>query len=300
MSRPKRFATTCLALDYHVDRVCRFDGGRQLVVESRPAGRRQDGMGRRDRAGSELMSTQGFLSLRSPALRFGAALVVAIALIGCSSGDDSQADVTEESSVATESASQSDDGGDVETTSTNDESPTPADVDDAAEQSSTDESPTTTVPQDDGEAGAPPIEPVAPADLNLGPIVTSEIEEEADFGTGVTASIVYVEAVDVIGRFPGERSGPGVVLTVEVANGSPEPISLDFVTVDLIKADGASAIPVQLEGEREFFGQLRPGESAVALYQYFIPVEHRASAFITVSYASSVPTALFTGDLPDV
>lgn len=145
----------------------------------------------------------------------------------------------------------------------------------------------------DGSVGALPI-PVP------GPTVAGPIEEEVDFGTGVTASIVDVEAVEVEARLPGERSGPGVIVTIEVDNGSADAISLDFVTVDLIQRDGASAIPVGLATPSGLEGDLEPGATSTGRYQFFIPVDQRVSATITVNYAADVPTALFSGDLPDV
>lgn len=71
-------------------------------------------------------------------------------------------------------------------------------------------------------------------------------------------------------------------------------------TVDLIANTGASAIPVESGVHRRLSGELQPGASAVGRYQYYIPADQRPSATITISYAAGVPTALFTGDLPDV
>jgi hypothetical protein len=152
--------------------------------------------------------------------------------------------------------------------------------------------PATATAQDEAPLPTPPI-PVA------GTTIPAELDSAVDFGTGVVAAVTDVEAVEVVGRLPGERSGPGVRISIEVTNGSDEQISLDFVTVDLINSEGASAIPVEEETPRTFSGSLEPGASAVGVYQFFIPSEQRASAFLTVNYASDQPTALFSGDLPD-
>ena len=161
-------------------------------------------------------------------------------------------------------------------------------------------------------ATAPPVEqtsgevlasgtvppPVAPPPVP-GPTVTSEIDEPADFGTGIIAAVDEITAVEVEGRMPGERSGPGVMVSVRVENQSSASITLDFTTVDLIGLDGTSATPVEMDESIRLEGELEPGASAVGRYHYFIPVEQRASATITISYAAGVPTALFTGALPD-
>ena len=140
------------------------------------------------------------------------------------------------------------------------------------------------------EAGEmPPIE---------GPTVTAPLDEEVDFGTGVTASIVGVEAVEVEARLAGERSGPGLILTVELHNGTPDDVSLDFVIVDLVQSDGASALPIQATGVLPLSGTLAPGATATGRYEFFIPLDQRASATVTVSYAADAATALFSGDLP--
>lgn len=133
-----------------------------------------------------------------------------------------------------------------------------------------------------------------------GPTVPAQLDDEADFGTGVIASIESIEAVDVEGRAPGERSGPGVLVSVRIENTSTRPISLDYALVDLIDRDGASAIPVEMATSRRLSGDLQPGASAVGHYHYFVPAELRQSATITINYAAGVPTALFTGALPDV
>lgn len=178
---------------------------------------------------------------------------------------------------STESSIETDDGTD---------DPTDAGTDPTAE-------PAATVPPD------PTAEPAATAPPVPGATVTVDVDEQAEFGTGVTASIVDVEAVEVEARLPGERSGPGVVLTVEVVNGTDEAITLDFVSVDLIGDDGASALPVELAEPDALSGELEPSGTAVGHYQFLIPLEQRDAATVAVSYSASAPTLLFTGGLLD-
>lgn len=143
----------------------------------------------------------------------------------------------------------------------------------------------------DGIGSLPPIP---------GPTVAAGPDEEAEFGTGVSASLVAVEPVDVEGRLPGERSGPGVVVTLEMSNRSAEEIDLNAVTVDLVRSDGSSAVPVELLDEPGVLrGTLDPGDSATGRYQFFIPFDQRQAAIILVSYAAAAPTALFLGGVQD-
>ncbi len=255
-------------------------------------------------------------------------IVAGVVLAGCSPGGDDSAEatifsspVTEETTPSTETADQDasvaetdeaiSSGGVVEdavpSTSTSVVDETADQNEPSNENEVSDEDPVititttppaTTVVNDDADDETAAVETVVPVTVP-GPTVAAELEEEANFGTGVLASIASVEAVDVEGRLPGERSGPGVLVTVEVDNASDEAISLDFVTVDLIRANGGSAIPVDSLDGINLTGDLAPGASAVGQYQFFIPVEERDSATITVHYASGVPTALFSGDLPN-
>lgn len=249
-------------------------------------------------------------TLRSFARRVAPALVAVAVLAGCADDKDDDA-ASDAANVET-----STDAADVEST----DAATPADDESAtvdtpqATAPNADASNSTNAPAADSQTATATTAPAANAEtepvvevstdelieiLDLGPVVTTELSEPADFGTGVVASILDVEPVDVEGRIPGERSGPGLLVSVEVDNQSDDAISLDYVTVDLIGSDGSSAIPVLLAEPQDFSGELAPGATAVAKYQYYIPADRRQPATITVSYASGVPTALFSGALPD-
>ncbi len=236
-------------------------------------------------------------------VRVCAVLAIGLAVVGCSSDDDA-ADSASDSKLTVAATTISSDETMSPVDSTNaprfdDSSHTPP-TDDASDEAKSDPVITTTPPATSvvaGEGASDELRPVAPVPVP-GPTVAGELEEEANFGNGVSASIVEVEAVEVEGRLPGERSGPGVLVTVAVDNDSAETISLDFVIVDLVRRDGASAIPVEMTERVALAGELAAGQSAAGKYQFFIPADQRPSATIIVSYAVGMPTALFTGDLP--
>lgn len=158
---------------------------------------------------------------------------------------------------------------------------------------------TTAGATDESSADVTAPSQVAPVTLVPGDTIARALDDDVAFGTGVLAAITAVEPIEVTGRAPGERSGPGVAVTVEISNRSDETISLDAVIVDLIGADGASAPPIEPPERVSLGGELMAGESANGQYLFFIPADQRASATITVSYAADVPTALFTGPLPN-
>jgi hypothetical protein len=146
----------------------------------------------------------------------------------------------------------------------------------------TDEAVTDTGVTDEGEVG----EPVA-------------LDAPADFGGGVTARLTEIEAVTVEGRLPGERSGPGVAITVEITNDSGAPIDLSLVTVDLVDAAGASASPITSSEAPGVSGELAAGAATTGRYLYTLSADDRADATVRVSYTASAPTVLFTGNLPN-
>ena len=252
----------------------------------------------------------GVVQLRG---RVMALLIVASAALAlttsCSGSDASDASAgTGEAAEVTGSSVSGDDAG--AASATDDSSASPAGQDDpgststppgtspppveTAPTSDTDQSNSSSDPSGDDDTTVAPLEVAVP-----GPTVTAGMDDDAAFGTGISASVVDVESVDIVGRLRGERSGPGVAVTVAVTNASTAPISLDLVIVDLLGSDGASAVPIGSSSEDRLTGELDPGQSATGQYQYFIPPDLRQSATIAISYSADAPTALFMGALPD-
>lgn len=237
-------------------------------------------------------------------LAFVAAATIA-ATTSCAGGDDSES-TTGPSEVAQEVSSAEPAGADSDASTVESAASTEA-QDDRVSPSATTTPPVETVPtsvpresnSSSDESGDDMITVPAPDVAVPGPTVAVSLEDDVAFGTGISAMIVDVGSVDVVGRLPGERSGPGVTVTVGVTNASSEPISLDLVIVDLIGGDGASAVPIDSMSEDRLVGELGPGQSATGQYQYFIPLDQRQSATIAISYSAEAPTALFTGALPD-
>jgi hypothetical protein len=169
-----------------------------------------------------------------------------------------------------------------------------SDGSDGSEPTSTTRS---SVPEGSAETGTINDTPSVPSRAIAEPVA---IDGTADFGEGVTARLSSVEAVDAQARIPGEVSGPGVVITLEVTNGSSAPIGLDNVTVDLVDAQDRSASPITMEGRTPLSGDLEPGAKASGTYVFTMPVEDRATAEVRVTYAAPpTPTVVFAGNLND-
>jgi hypothetical protein len=126
------------------------------------------------------------------------------------------------------------------------------------------------------------------------------IDAVGEFGDGVTAQLTAVDDVDVEAFMPGELSGPGVAITIEVTNGSGEPINLDNVTVDLVEPPDVSATLITTHEDTSLRGDLAPGATATGTYEFTIAADARADVSVRVTYAAPKPTVVFEGSLADV
>lgn len=156
-----------------------------------------------------------------------------------------------------------------------------------------------TEPVPGGEADGGTID--EPADLvDGGENDPVPIDEVADFGGGVTARVQRVESTDADANLPGERSGPAVIVTLELSNRSGAPIDLDAVTVDLIQSTGESATSIVDPDHEGFVGTLDSGDTAAGSFLFRIDEGAREDVTITMKYAATAPRVVFVGDLDDV
>jgi hypothetical protein len=112
---------------------------------------------------------------------------------------------------------------------------------------------------------------------------------------GGTARTVLLESrkVTVKGQGPGELSGPGVALTLQVTNGSSRPLDLDAVTVSAgIRGEEASSSDAA--PARPLGGRLAPGAKARGVYVFVLPPGARRPVAVVVSLAPDLPVARFT------
>jgi hypothetical protein len=133
------------------------------------------------------------------------------------------------------------------------------------------------------------------------PVVVDEpvaMDAVAAFGDGVRARIVALQATDAVGRLPGERSGPAVLVTVEVENASAETINLDLVVVDLSTGEGVPANLIADPEQVPLQGELPPGETREGAYLFTMPLEDRDDVRVSVAYSADAPTVVFAGGAP--
>lgn len=133
----------------------------------------------------------------------------------------------------------------------------------------------------------------APSDVlpTLAPVA---LDEAAAFGTGVSATLGAVRAVEVEGQGPGEVSGPALAFEVVVTNGTGAPVDLSTVTVALTDDSGAPGLPMSGAPASPFAGELAAGASATATY-VFRGVQDGLALRLEVSYSTAAPVVVFAG-----
>jgi len=124
-----------------------------------------------------------------------------------------------------------------------------------------------------------------------------DLEEEADYGNGVTVTVDEVTRTHGEGKGVGEVAGPSVLVELTLRNGSRDTVDLGAVVVDLYSADGRLGTPLFGDARtKPFEGLVEPGRAARASYVIRLP-EGATEIKVTVSYEAETPAATFTGDV---
>ena len=120
----------------------------------------------------------------------------------------------------------------------------------------------------------------------------------ADFGTGVTAQIMSIKAIEYHAVGPDQVSGPGLRLVIQVNNGTGKPVDLDNAVVTIADARGTPGVDMNGPGSLSspLRGLLAPGHKASGTYVFTIPAGYRTPVTVNFSYAGGVPVVLFKGD----
>lgn len=203
----------------------------------------------------------------------GAVLALALLLVGCSAPDDAPSPSASGSPVTSSPSASPTDGG------------TGAPDDGGAADDA---------PGGTGDDGAAPAPGTAGDALPTAPPVA--LAEEADFGTGVTAELAAVRAIQAEAHGPGEIAGPALAFDVVFVNGSAADVSLDTVTVNLTDADGAPGIPMAGPPADPVEGVLAAGARATGTYVFTIPEGARSTVSLEVGYTTDAQVVVFAGD----
>ena len=133
----------------------------------------------------------------------------------------------------------------------------------------------------------------------------------ADFGTGVSARIMSIKAIEYHAVGPDQVSGPGLRLVIQVSNGTAKSIGLGNAVVTIADARGTPGVEMNITpatsrdgaghpGPGNFSypmrGLLAPRHKASGVYVFTIPAGHRTPVTVNFSYAGGGPVVLFKGD----
>ncbi|MGY1699138.1 hypothetical protein [Geodermatophilus sp. SYSU D00766] len=148
-----------------------------------------------------------------------------------------------------------------------------------------------------GAEASAPTEDAQPVVDELPPgLPPVPLDQPADAGDGVTATVSSIEAVDGVGAGRGNVSGPALRVTVRITNGTPEAVDLGGVAVDLTHgADAVPASPLDDPSQAPFAGSVEPGATAQGVYVFRVPPDDRDPVTVSVGYRAGAPFMVFTG-----
>ena len=99
----------------------------------------------------------------------------------------------------------------------------------------------------------------------------------------VTVGVVAVTDVKIAASGPGEVAGSGVAVRIRIRNGTPAPIDLGALTVNVYLASSAPAPPSDAKPAHPLAGRLAPGESAQGTYVFQTPKADGQSLQVEIS-----------------
>ena len=109
------------------------------------------------------------------------------------------------------------------------------------------------------------------------------------------AELTSVEATTATGKFPGESSGPALLLTVTVQNRSKADVDLDNATINLFDSSGAPCNQIISADQVGLKGSLAPGAKSSGQYLFTIGKAKRNPITVQVIYSGGTPVGVFKG-----
>lgn len=112
----------------------------------------------------------------------------------------------------------------------------------------------------------------------------------------IAVRLKSIKSTKVTGHGPGEISGPALVVTVVVKNGTKSRVSVDSAIVTLIDSKGNVGTPMTESPARPFTGSVAAGKSATGVYVFQVGTKVRNPIHVSVTYSTEHITALFVGN----
>ncbi|QIG38798.1 DUF4352 domain-containing protein [Microbacterium sp. 4R-513] len=136
-------------------------------------------------------------------------------------------------------------------------------------------------------APAQKAEPAAPSD----PVA---------YPDGVSVRITDVSFAEETAKGPGSFPGRAFArLSLELTNGSSDPIDLGTSVLTLLDKSGTPVQPVYADEAdvHDFAGTLSPGGKATAVYAFAVPDDSKSQITLVVDFDAAHTSAVFRGGL---
>jgi hypothetical protein len=137
----------------------------------------------------------------------------------------------------------------------------------------------TTLPSTATTAGTPNGSGVA---SNTLPAVG--VGTEAELGGNVFVTVTKIEPTSLTAKGPGEVSGPGVIVTVDVRNATNNALDLAGLVVNAHYGDGTPAVPAAVQADA-LAGTIAPGASKSGTYAFSVPTDQNSSVVVDVQHS---------------
>lgn len=143
-----------------------------------------------------------------------------------------------------------------------------------------------------GEADPGPLgsrEPVETEESGLigtNELPASELDQSVALEEGIEFTVVSAEDVIISAQGPGEVSGAGLAVRVEVRNATVRPLDLAGVVVDLTVGDEPGILSFSAPAD-PFSGEVEPGARATATYAFLIPEGASGDRVVRVEHDES-------------
>jgi hypothetical protein len=122
-----------------------------------------------------------------------------------------------------------------------------------------------------------------------------KLDEPSSTGTGLTARLISVSAIEAKAQIPGEITGPALAITIEVSNTGRRSADLGSVAVSLLDSDSAPGAEMTAAPARPLTGRVPAKAKTRGVYVFRVPEGKRRPVTVSVSIGEA-PVLIFTGN----
>lgn len=157
------------------------------------------------------------------------------------------------------------------------------------------DAPTTPAASAEPSSAAPGVLPTPTPRPDGRAVTLAPIESPAEPSPGVTARVASIRAVTGKAELPGEVGGPALEVTVEVHNGTDEPLDLSLAVLNVYSGPGLTPELPLSTGSRAFPDEVAPGADATGVFVHTVGVADRGDVTIELDLGVGTTIALFRG-----